>query len=203
MSGSIKFNNSGQIRTAGANDTYALTIFGQPDNFNASYLAVTSENNKTPRFECAVGDGTTKKMLTGKLDSSLVWDGKNIVRTIDGKTADVLGNINLNHIYVKETWKSGTSWYRVWSDGYIEQGGRGTSAVTHNSKTVISFHKPMSTTNYTIEITATNTTNANHDGSYNLFTESYAFTTTSFTVGAKSDNGAIYAIPFCWYACGY
>lgn len=123
MTGSIKFNNSGQIRTSGGSTSYALTMFGQPDNFNASLFTATSANNSTPRFECVAGDGTTKKTLIGKLDSSLVWDGKNIVRTIDGKPADVLGNINLNHIYVKETWKSGTSWYRVWSDGYIETRG--------------------------------------------------------------------------------
>lgn len=35
-------------------------------------------------------------------------------------------DIDLNNIsrpYIIETWSSGTSWYRIWSDGFKEQGG--------------------------------------------------------------------------------
>ena len=199
MTGSIKFNNSGQIRTAGANDTYALTIFGQPDNFNASYLAVTSANNKTPRFECAVGDGTTKKMLTGKLDSSLVWDGKNIVRTIDGKTADVLGNINLNHIYVKETWVSGTSWYRVWSDGYIEQGGQfNKGSLVLDTNDWITFPKAFSNTNYSVVATCARNNGNNSYINNQVFINE--FNASGFRARCFGDGTSQYVF---WYACGY
>lgn len=47
-------------------------------------------------------------------------------------------------VYVKEVWKSGTEWRRIFSDGWIEQGG----ILKGNSGTV-SFHKGFSNTDYT------------------------------------------------------
>ena len=199
MSGYIKFNNGGQIRTSGSSNSYALTMFGQPDNFSASLFMATSANNTNPRFECVAGDGTNKKSLVGKLDSSLVWDGKNIVRTIDGKTADVLGNINLNHIYVKETWKSGTSWYRVWSDGYIEQGGRVTTA---NTSGTVTYSLSFSNTNYTLTTSEGASCNKFEGSSTDV--EGYDMnigctngTKTSFRYSKQKDRH------IQWYAQGY
>ena len=47
--------------------------------------------------------------------------------------------------YITETYVNGTSWYRVWSDGWCEQGGyvTGTNIVT------INFLKTFNNTNYT------------------------------------------------------
>lgn len=47
--------------------------------------------------------------------------------------------------YVTKTWSSGTEWYRVWSDGFIEQGGHGTGSTC-------TFSKPFSNTNYTFNV---------------------------------------------------
>lgn len=47
--------------------------------------------------------------------------------------------------YVTETWSSGTEWYRVWSDGFIEQGGHGTNSTC-------TFSKPFSNKNYTFNV---------------------------------------------------
>lgn len=47
--------------------------------------------------------------------------------------------------YVTQTWRSGTKWYRVWSDGWIEQGGHGTGGTCP-------FNKPFSNTNYTFNV---------------------------------------------------
>ena len=46
-----------------------------------------------------------------------------------------------------ETYSNGTEWYRVWNDGWKEQGGLITGA-----KTVLTFNKPFSNTNYNIQI---------------------------------------------------
>ena len=49
-----------------------------------------------------------------------------------------------NRRYIIETWSEGTEWYRVWSDGWIEQGGR----VTGNDVNItINFKKPYTTIN--------------------------------------------------------
>lgn len=47
--------------------------------------------------------------------------------------------------HVTETWSSGTEWYRVWSDGFIEQGGHGTGSVC-------TFSKPFSNKYYTFNV---------------------------------------------------
>ena len=57
--------------------------------------------------------------------------------------------INLeNRRYVVETWSEGTEWYRVWSDGWIEQGGESNGG----GETLI-FKKPFLTANYTTLVT--------------------------------------------------
>lgn len=50
--------------------------------------------------------------------------------------------------YVTETWYSGTSWYRKWSDGFIEQGGVAT--VSKNYHAPVTFPYPFSNTSYSI-----------------------------------------------------
>lgn len=93
--------------------------------------------------------------------------------------------------YVKETGKSsdGTSWYRVWSDGWIEQGGTYTSA--DNNSYLITLSKKMTTTTYHSTVT----------GGYNMisncgFGYCYAKTTSSFQAVVIEPRGT-------WYVCGY
>ena len=50
--------------------------------------------------------------------------------------------------YVVDTYQSDTGWYRVWSDGWIEQGG--TLAVTFNTWATVTFLKRFSNTYYTL-----------------------------------------------------
>ena len=46
---------------------------------------------------------------------------------------------------IVQVWRSGTSWYRVWSDGFIEQGGRieNTAAIQK-----VTLHKPFTGKDY-------------------------------------------------------
>ena len=192
MSGSIKFNNSGQIRTAGESDTCSLTIFGQPDNFNSSYLAVTASTNTNPRFECTAGDGTTKKLFSGRLDGSLVWDSKNIVRSVNGVNANASGNVTLGKgVYITQTWKSGTSWYRVWSDGYIEQGDTVTVRAEFQQYT---FIKAFSNTNYTVTACGGTSNYGNTSASTKTRTTMKLWT---------SDDDSFNAGLMSFIACGY
>lgn len=58
-----------------------------------------------------------------------------------------------NTMRIAETWKStdGSSWYRVWSDGFIEQGGDYTSS--DNSNFTVTLNKQMKTTYYHCGVT--------------------------------------------------
>ena len=86
---------------------------------------------------------------------------------------------------------NGTSWYRVWSDGWIEQGGRVTSA----SITNVTFLKAFSNTNYTVAVSQ----NGSASGSVGRFAIS-SYQTNSFTIHGYLGDAML---PACWYACGY
>ena len=93
--------------------------------------------------------------------------------------------------YVKETGNSsdGMGWYRKWSDGFIEQGGRITSPTT-----TISLHTAFTTTNYTI------TASQRGAASANISRVSITDRTTSeFTL----ERCASVMLPISWHACGY
>jgi hypothetical protein len=47
-----------------------------------------------------------------------------------------------------ETYRNGTNWYRIWSDGWIEQGGQ-----TNQTAETITLHKEMADTNYSVSVT--------------------------------------------------
>ncbi len=102
----------------------------------------------------------------------------------------------LGKAYITATYQSGTSWYRKWSDGWIEQGGY--TAVSHStSGQVKNLVTPFTTTNYVILSAVYG--NAKFNDNVNLT----ARTTTTFTIaagtessGGNAPNGAN------WYACG-
>lgn len=66
------------------------------------------------------------------------------------------GSLNIDGkgmVYVREAWNSGTNWYRVWSDGWVEQGGY--VATRYSSEVTVTLNKKLTNTNYTILIGAT------------------------------------------------
>lgn len=52
--------------------------------------------------------------------------------------------------YITETWVSGTSGYRIWSDGFIEQWGK-VHVSGENSNNTLTFQKPFKNTDYNIQ----------------------------------------------------
>ena len=54
---------------------------------------------------------------------------------------------NCTKPYVTETYRNGTEWYRLWSDGWLEQGG---ALVSNSSFVVYNFLKPFADTNYAL-----------------------------------------------------
>lgn len=89
---------------------------------------------------------------------------------------------------VTQNYVNGTSWYRIYSDGWKEQGGQCASG---SSGTTVTFLKAFSNTNYTVVIT---NISSNHSDSAGTATKSSA---SSMVV--KNAQGRTYS----WYACGY
>lgn len=109
---------------------------------------------------------------------------------------------------ITETWRSGSSWYRKWSDGWIEQGGEITSftnrrtsyAVPQSSEQTITHQTAFSSTNYQMFFCLTTTL------SCVLVTGNVVQRMTSST-GARFDISqnvdGTNTVTGRWYACGY
>ena len=96
--------------------------------------------------------------------------------------------------WIVQNYVSGTSWYRVWSDGWIEQGGglHATVDTTTGVKT-ITYLKSFANANYTFVVNVGN----NSTDNISYYRHPYAKTNTGFTYN-KSNIGI-----GNWYACGY
>lgn len=132
---------------------------------------------------CVVAYGVATNV--GSVDIQNVMSAVNAVQDkVDSKLED-------STVHITETWKStdGGSWYRKWSDGFIEQGGRITSPTT-----TISLHTAFTTTNYTI------TTSQRGSASANISRVSITDRTTSKFTLERCDS---VMLPISWHACGY
>ena len=122
------------------------------------------------------------------LTDSTYWEEVEFAGGIDTETLDqfVLKD-SLHEVQVIiETYVNGTSWYRIWSDGWCEQGGSYTTSGTYT------FLKPFKDTNYCL----TTGSFSSEDQAVTYVRDAlYNRTATGFTtlVGAKQT----------WYACGY
>lgn len=107
-------------------------------------------------------------------------------------TGTALDSLNTSDVrVVKEVFVQGKSWYRVYSDGWVEQGGQisslGTTAVS------VTLLKPFADTNYTIN-TASYVNN-------NTIQHGYVRNApTTTTIGFRA-TGTVDT--FYWTACGY
>ena len=102
--------------------------------------------------------------------------------------------------YVIESWRSddGSSWYRLYSDGWIEQGGRYSNSSTAGART-ITFPIEFTTTNVYINRNASGCGSPSNELA-RYWTGYTSKTATSFTYWGERVN---YSSTDDWYACGY
>lgn len=100
---------------------------------------------------------------------------------------------------VVQNYVNGTSWYRVWSDGWIQQGGLANKTVDGWSQTSAYFLKNFSNINYCMYAMVRGGTNVNaaHYKIYARYTDHFI----AQLAGASSSHGDISG--FFWRAEGY
>lgn len=101
------------------------------------------------------------------------------------------GTLQTSPAVLTATWSQGTSWYRKYSDGWIEQGGEFTK--TRDTNITITFPVAFRDTNYTIATSQY----AHHSGNAPICSFSDKFTT------GISHNYGSWGSKWGWYACGY
>ena len=159
------------------------TTYGIGTGSNYGHVKLSDSTSSTSA--ASAGIAASPKAVKAAYDKAV--EAANSV----GSLSNGIGNAKA---YITETWKSGTSWYRKWSDGWIEQGGRATFSDTSKDGT-ITLHTAY-TSQYTVLLTA-NGDGTRAVGSYNL-------NTTNFTVQRwnRSSSGEPPNIVE-WYACGF
>lgn len=103
--------------------------------------------------------------------------------------------------YVKETGKSsnGTSWYRMWSDGWLEQGGTEIKTVLNGATSTISL--PVAYKDASYNIRGIGVKKKGYWGYASI--EQDSVTKSSFAYASMSDSSTGGTIKLHWYTCGY
>lgn len=151
-----------------------------------------------------LSSGLESKQPAGNyaLKSELQWD------TISGKpsfaTVATTGNYNdlVNKpsipaspkAYITNTWHSGNNWYRVWSDGFIEQGSKFTKT---SDKLVVTFPKAFVSPPLSIAFSQSDQAS----GRVGRIAFVANPTKTNMTVYCNTSSMIQYGA--YWYACGY
>lgn len=92
---------------------------------------------------CVVAYGIA--LNVGSVDIQNVMSAVNAVQANLTQIESDIAQIPQPRTYVTKTWSRETEWYRIWSDGFIEQGGHGTGGAC-------TFSKPFSNKNYTFNV---------------------------------------------------
>lgn len=103
-----------------------------------------------------------------------------------------------------EEWREGSEWYRVWSSGLIEQGGKLSFDAVIDSYPVVTMAKEMSSTDYSIFITPL-TTNRSGNNPGSGFVGSTILTKNTFVPKYFGANGSLNEaiVGWVWCAIGY
>ena len=130
--------------------------------------------------------------------------GINTNHTMEFRNDGSLNIDNKKMVYVSDTWHNGSTWYRKYSDGYIEQCG--TTAYSGVGIKKISLPAAFSSKNYSVIINSISHLIAS-SGLMSIGTgESYSGVvdkdrgTTWFTVSRYKEEEPLNHM---WYACGY
>ena len=94
---------------------------------------------------------------------------------------------------VVESYRNDTEWYRVWSDGWVEQGGSATYKGA--SGTTITFSHPFSDTNFYMGI-------SDYEGGSASVYYNHTYIRNKAATNCKIYTGCNESISIQWYACG-
>lgn len=160
---------------------------------------------------CVVAFG--KATNVGSVDVANVMSAVNQVQSdvneIQSDVNQVQANPNLQGIsHLIETWKSddGMSWYRKWSDRWIEQGGR----IVIDPMGSHTDGGAYSTTRLTFPVSFTKLIRWQCQARHDCYTAGFEVNTNGFSnvtsvkVYQKNTQNSVYINTFVlWYACGY
>ena len=129
-----------------------------------------------------------------------IGDGTNMTGYVPKQATSLVDYNSLTDVQcVVQTYVNGSSWYRIYSDGWCEQGGIATGLST-NATNEVSLLKSYINTNYVV-IANGNTTSQTGSSGVDVI-HSAAKTTSKFNI-THDFTGNYQVNKANWYACGY
>lgn len=178
------------------------------DNIKKTYARTVNGNGVNSNGEVTVDVGV-KKVNGVSPDSGGNVKVEEYTHPASGVTAGTYDRVTVNaqgHIisgskakaFISASYTSGTSWYRKWSDGWIEQGGKGVASGYSSRSQTNNLFLPFSNTNYTIVCTKL-------DSDTSAAITVVQKTTTTFNMSCHGQGGSGFSATsdIEWYACGY
>lgn len=215
VTGSITGAHSGQgiFRTTSG----AFTLSSGPTQWGAGGQSAENTNNN---YRQANFDASRSNQIYGKSDTVQPNAVKKLLYICVGNTSSyesvtevvnrgveileqvnqgiesrvMLDGSNAEFPYVIETYANGSSWYRVYSDGWCEQGGV-TASIAGSASIVTSYLKNFINTNYTLLTQGL--------GAYTAKAEANSIVSDKQTSSFTLYSGYNGTKTFSWYASGY
>lgn len=187
-------------------NTLPANAYGTPigssasgENSNSLTVGVTTDGSKSGIVADLSGitspiDGYWYIVVATSTKTQIEVDIDEVMTDLNGKADADLSNCTKPHIV--ETYVNGTSWYRVYSDGWCEQGGFTNPVSADYQVCQIVFLKPFIDTNYYFNSRYIST-------SWATATVGVVSDTDRQTTGVKIWNYSQYSSGAYWQACGY
>ena len=206
-------NNAGLFWSSGTNSGHTLSSknsYGVDIATSSTWNSANLGSNKVVGVTSdATKSGLVAQLSSGDTSGITLKCFVVVANTSDNETAfdwsqwasSLTDKLNTDHSndtkpYITETYQNGNSWYRIWSDGWIEQGNTYWKNSSCEGLNTINFIKPFSNTNYTF---STNCLHIDSGLGYGGIAEIYPSRTTSQT--KIRQTSALFG--YTWRACGY
>lgn len=210
-SGKAVVGNGMTLGVTDGTNNYALasnssykTLFAGGNNFGSNVGTATDAVTLASVTFGITSDPTKSGIETSDSDLYLYFyvgetvQNANLINAgrIEEKLADCITR-NDCPAYIVETYVNGTSWYRIWSDKFCQQGGSKNGSISLKGDNEITFLKEFKDINYTFTFSM-----ANNDTSTTMTYGSYEGfnlrTTSSTTIHCSTALTG-----FAWEASGY
>jgi hypothetical protein len=197
LTGVFTGDTNGQRRGGDGSSTF------NPKNlqFNASNCSSIYGNSDTVQPPSIVGMWLVKAFGTvsnvGNQDIADISAG---LARVENKMDEYTDNVAYIDAFLVETWRSDDdlSWYRKYSDGWIEQGGD-LQGTTKNESRTVTLPTAFSNTKYTLICSLEGSGSTSNDAGSAVVVRDNK-TTTAFIVKSTDDTSNYLGT---WYACGY
>lgn len=156
---------------------------------NGSANVGFSNSQTRASFYQATGNGTLYYYVGDTVQDPALINASGVL--------DYFSKLTTVHCVV-DTFKSGSSWYRVYDDGWVEQGGIQSNMDSSGiGQRTISLLKPFADTNYSVQVSWSNPAT---QSPATVWTGLRSRAVGSFVINKDTST---YVTEYTWQACGY